>query len=71
MSLHDMNFDGFVGSENFKYLLFTSLYLLAMYEIHPLNPFSTNKFISMSKIFSSFTPVIFNIASQLNPGELK
>ena len=42
-----------------------------MQEIHPLNPFSTNKYLPMSDVFSNFTPIIFNIASQLNPGELK
>ena len=52
------------------YLLFALAYLLAMEET-PLNPFSTNKYLSISDIFSNFTPVIFNVTSQLNPGELK
>ena len=41
-----------------------------MYEIPPLSSFSMNEYMSMSNIFSNFTPVIFNIALQLNPGEL-
>ena len=66
-----MYFDGFEGLLFFMYLLFALLYLLAMYEIPPLNSFSINNYISMSEIFSAFTPVIFSIVSQLNPGELK
>ena len=42
-----------------------------MYEVPPLNPFSMNQYMSMSNIFLNSSPVIFNIASQLNPGELK
>ena len=42
-----------------------------MYEIPPLNPFSTNKYMSMSEICSNFISVIFKITSQLNPGENK
>ena len=42
-----------------------------MSEIPPLNPFSMNKYMLMSEIFSNFTPAIFNMASQLNPGEPK
>ena len=53
------------------YLLFASLNFLEMYEIYPLNPFSINKFLYMSEISFNFVPVIFKIASQLNPGELK
>ena len=41
-----------------------------MKEIPPLVSFSINKYWSMSDIFSNFTPVIFNIASQDNPREL-
>ena len=51
--------------------LFALAYLLAMEEIPPLNHFSINKYLSISDIFYNFTPVIFNIASQLNQGELK
>ena len=53
------------------YLLFALLNLLQIYEIPPLNLFSINKCFSISEISSNSTPVIFNIASQLNPGELK
>ena len=53
------------------YLLFALLYLLAMQEIPPVNPFSIDKYISIPEIFSNFAPAIFNISSQLNPGELK
>ena len=53
------------------YLLFALAYLLAMSEIPPLDPFSINKYLSMSDIFSNFTSVIFYIATQLNPGKLK
>ena len=63
ISRYDMYFEGFVGSESFKYLLFAALYLLAMYEAPPLRPFSMNKYMPISIIFSNFKPVIFNIAS--------
>ena len=53
------------------YLLFALAYLLEMEEGPPFNPFSMNKYLSISDIFSNFTPVIFNMASQLSPGELK
>ena len=53
------------------YLLFDLEYLLAVQKIPPLNPFSMNNYMSMSNIFPNFTAVIFNITSQLNPGELK
>ena len=42
-----------------------------MQKIPPLDPFSTNKDLSISDIFSHFISAIFNIASQLNPEELK
>ena len=42
-----------------------------MQEIPPLSPFSINKYLSMSDIFSNSIPVIFNVASQLNPGGTK
>ena len=67
MSRYLIYFDGFIG----HYLLFALMYLLAMYEVPPLNPFSMNQYMSMSNIFLNSSPVIFNIASQLNPGELK
>ena len=66
-----MYFDCFVGSLLFISLLFASLNLLQIYEIDPLNPFSINKYLSIFEIYSNFIVVIFNIASQLNPGELK
>ena len=50
--------------------IFALAYLLAMQEIPPLNPFSINNYLSIPDIFSIFIPVIFNIASQINPGEL-
>ena len=53
------------------HLLFALAYLLAMQQTPPLVPFSINKYLSMSDIFSNFTSVIFIMASQLNPGELK
>ena len=53
------------------YLLFALLCLLALYEIPPLIPFSIKKCISVSLISSNSIPVIFNIASQANPGEIK
>ena len=53
------------------YLLLALEYLLAMQEIPTLILFSMNKYISMSEIFSNFTPVSFNSAFQLNPGGLK
>ena len=37
----------------------------------PFSPFLTNKYLSVSDIYSNFTPVIFNIPSQVNPEELK
>ena len=52
------------------YLLFVLAYLLAMQEIPPLSRFSMNKNMSILDIVSNFTTVIFNIASQLNPGGL-
>ena len=53
------------------YLLFALLNLSQMQEIPPLNPFSINKCLPMSEISSNFIPIIFSIASQFNPGELK
>ena len=53
------------------YLILVSLYLLAMQEIPPLIPFSTNNYMSMSEISSNSAPVILSIASQLNRGLLK
>ena len=41
-----------------------------MYEIPSLNPFSINKWSSMFEVSSNFIPVVFNFATQLNPGEL-
>ena len=51
--------------------LFALLYLLEIYEIPPLIPFSINKCMSISEIRFNFIAVIFNIVSQLNPGLLK
>ena len=53
------------------YFLFASLNLSQMQEIPPLNLFSVNERLPMTEIISSFMPVIFNIASMINPGELK
>ena len=66
-----MYFDRFVRLLFFMSLLFASLNLLQMHEIPPLNPFSPNKYMSMSEICSNFISVIFKITSQLNPGENK
>ena len=46
------------------YLLVVLAYLLAVYKTPLLTPFSMNKYMSMSNIFSNFKLVIFNIASQ-------
>ena len=43
----------------------------SMCKTPPLNPFSMNKSMALSKKFSNPTPVTFNITSQLNSGELK
>ena len=48
--------------------LFALINLLAMQEIPPLIPFSTNKYMSVFEINSNSFSVILNIASQLNPG---
>ena len=63
--------DRFVGLQFFMHLLYALAYLLTIYEIPRLSPFSMNKYMSIFIIFSNFTPVILNIASHLNPGELK
>ena len=56
---------------NFHVFIIGFAVALAMREIPPLNHFSMNKYMSMSTIFFNLTPVIFNITSLLNPGELK
>ena len=62
------------------FLLFDLEYLLAMQEIPSLNPFSMNMHMFQVHVnvhkqvhlnAHNLTLVIFNIESQLNPGELK
>ena len=54
----------------FTYLLFARASLLQIFDIQPLITFSINKLTLISEIVCNFTPVIFNIASKLNPGAL-
>ena len=58
-------------NKNFKYLLLPLLYLLELYEIPPLIPFSKNMCMPASGISSSSFFVILRFASQIKPDVLK